>query len=350
MQEASRIARRLSALESLGFERVEPSPLTTETVRVNRRTHKVTVRTAAMGTLVSISAVVRSPDQAEEAIGRAFEEMRRLIGVFSRFEGSSAVTALNADGVLDSAPPEFSTVVSQALHYHSLSGGAFDISVEPVVELFRERQGTERPDEPTHIEVREALTLVGSGDIEVSGRTIGFKKSGMGITLDGIAKGYIVDAIATVLDRHGIRDYLINAGGDIRSAGTRGDTRPWTVAVQDPAKRADFPDVIHLREAAVATSGGYEAFFDRNRLFHHIVDAESGTSPNQNLSVSVVAPSAMTADALATGVFVLDPQTGIRLIESMAGCACLIIDHNGTQLKSKGWPGSALVTEHEATS
>jgi thiamine biosynthesis lipoprotein len=100
MQEASSIARKFAALADMGLERVDLSPVTTESVRIDRRTHKVICSRAAMGTLVSISALGRSSEKIQEAIGRAFDEMDRLIGIFSRFDGSSAVTHLNNEGRL----------------------------------------------------------------------------------------------------------------------------------------------------------------------------------------------------------------------------------------------------------
>lgn len=337
MPEASSIARKLSALVDMGLERVELSPITTESVRIDRRTHKVICSRPAMGTLVSVTAVGRSSDKIQQAIGRAFDEMDRLIGIFSRFDGSSAVTHLNSAGRIEGSPPEFTNVISSSLDYNRLSGGAFDISVEPVVELFRERLGQKDPRKPSEAEVREALELVDPDGIRLSRGRVHLKKSGMGITLDGIAKGYIVDAIANVLEKSKVKNYLINAGGDIRTAGTKENRQPWTVAVQDPAKQGRFPDTISLHKGAVATSGSYEVYFDRDRLFHHIVDSNSGRSPNTLTSVSVIAPSAMAADALATSVFVMDSHRGVEFVNSLRGCECLIIDQKGSHLKSIGW-------------
>jgi thiamine biosynthesis lipoprotein len=350
MHEASRIARKLSALVDMGLERVDVSPVTTETVPVGRDSSQVTSSRPAMGTLVSVSAVARSAGRAENAIGRAFEEMDRLIGILSRFDSSSAVTALNGDGRLVGAPSELASVITHSLQYHNLSRGAFDISVEPVVDLFRANLEGQVPREPTRAEIAEALELVDSNSIEISQRQVSFKKSGMGITLDGIAKGYIVDAIAAVLNRHKIKHYLINAGGDIRTAGTRERKQPWTVAVQDPSKRGRFPDTIHLTDAAVATSGSYEVYFDRDRLFHHIVSSTSGNSPNSSTSVSVVAPTAMAADALATGVFVMEPQRGIQFIDSLPGCEGLIVDAAGMQFRSIGWKSATLINREKVES
>ncbi len=337
MQEASSIARKFAALADMGLERVDLSPVTTESIRINWRTHKVICSRPAMGTLVSISALGRSSDRIQQAIGKAFDEMDRLIGIFSRFDGSSAVSYLNSQGRIEGAPPEFTNVIASSLKYNRVTGGAFDISVEPVVELFRERLGQKDPRNPSEAEVKEALELVDPEGIKLSRERVHLNKTGMGITLDGIAKGYVVDAIASVLEKSKVKNYLINAGGDIRTAGTKENKQPWKVAVQDPAKQGRFPDAICLNDGAVATSGSYEVYFDRDKLFHHIVNSTSGRSPNGSTSVSVVAPSAMAADALATSVFVMDSHRGIEFVNSLPGCECLIIDQQGCQLRSTGW-------------
>ena len=163
----------------------------------------------------------------------------------------------------------------------------------------------------------------------------------MGVTLDGIAKGYVVDRVAEVLLDYGLTDYLINAGGDIRSSGHREDGQPWQVAVQDPEMLEGFPDVIPLTGMAVATSGSYEIYFDSDRKHHHIVSSRDGTSPQLSQSVSVVAPTAMEADALATSVFVMDPEGGVAFIDSIPQCACLIVDRRGRQWRSARWRSAA---------
>lgn len=334
MLETARIARRLS---NLGLMPIDASPIAAEVVSIDRKRCKVTSSRPAMGTLVSISAICSSRQRAEEAIGRAFEEMDRLIHLLNRYDSASAVSALNDHGRLAGPPPELLEVVAQSLYHHALSREAFDISIAPVVNLFRERLDDATPQEPTKAELAAALELVGSQNIELSRQRIGFKKSGMGITLDGIAKGFIVDAIAGVLRRHRIKNYLINAGGDIRTAGVKERRQPWTVAVEDPSKQGRFPDTIQLRDAAVATSGSYEIYFDREKLFHHIVNSRTGRSPTRNVSVSIVAPSTIEADALATCVFVMEPHEGIAFIDALPGRECLIIDRKGMRSASRGW-------------
>jgi thiamine biosynthesis lipoprotein len=345
MQDTSRTARGLSSLLEMGFERAAPPAPTAVEIPVGRTERKMIVGRPAMGTVVRVTAMTASRDRAEEAIGRAFDELDRLVAIFSRYERSSAITQLNHAGRMDGAPPELTRVMTRALHYHRLTRGGFDVSVAPLVDLLRERPDRLPPPAP---DVAAALALVGSQHVEVSRRRIGFRREGMRVTLDGIAKGHIVDAFAHVLERHHIRDYLIDAGGDIRVSGTKEGKRPWMIAVQDPAKQGRFPDAIVLRGGAVATSGGYEHYFDRDQLVHHIVDAGTGMSPRHSVSVSVVAPTAMAADALATSVFLMEPRRGVAFIDGLRGCECLIVDRNGGQFRSRGWRSAGVAHEAEA--
>jgi thiamine biosynthesis lipoprotein len=222
-----------------------------------------------------------------------------------------------------------------------VSQGCFDITVKPVVDLFRDKLGGEEKVKPTEKELAEALKLVGSGKIRLEERAVFFQQPGMGITLDGIAKGYIVDRASQILTELGIENHLINAGGDIRTRGSKADNKPWTVAIQDPSKRNNYPDIIHMRDGAVATSGDYEIYFDREKMFHHIVDPETGHSPELSTSVSVLASTTMEADALSTSVFVMTPTEGTALINGMPNCECLVVAKDGKMSKSNGWGSKA---------
>jgi thiamine biosynthesis lipoprotein len=318
----------------MGFERVEEVPETREIEPAGRGAFRVVHSRPAMGTEVRISTVVRSPDKADHATGKAFEEMDRLVDIFSHYDGSSAATRLNEQGWIAGPPPELVGVVEHAMHYHRLTHGGFDISVAPVVELFRQRRGTALP---ARAEIRAALELVGSDHIEISSHRLGFARQGMRLTFDGIAKGYIVDAAARALEQHRIKDYLVEAGGDIRARGSRGRARPWTIAVQNPDKTASYLDTLALSRGAVATSGSYEEFYDPDRKHHHIITADTGMSPQEAGSVTVLAPTALAADALATSVFLMSPSAGLRFLDSLAGCEGLIVRHDGSLAKSTGW-------------
>jgi thiamine biosynthesis lipoprotein len=295
-----------------------------------------------MGTFVSMTLIHPSRDEAEEALGRAFDEIERLSGLMNRFDEATAVALLNKEGRLTDVPPEVTEVVDRSLHHYRLTHGTFDITVKPVVDLFKEKLAGSRKTEPTDKELKQALSLIGSDRIRVGKKDIRFDRPGMGITLDGIAKGYIVDRASDVLSKQNIKNHLINAGGDIRTSGVRNEKKPWTVAIEDPNKKRNYPDAIRLTDGAVATSGNYEIYYDREKMFHHIVDPRTGMSPHLNASVSVVTKTAMDADALATSIFVMETKEGMRFMNSLPGCECLVISDEGRLTKSKGWKSAAI--------
>jgi len=344
----------MAALQAMGFQRMDASPLPSESVPVAGGRHKVTLTSPSMGTLVSMTAIHPSRDLAEEAMGRALSEMDRVVDLLNRYDPASAVSALNDLGRIQGPPPELSTVLAASLRHHGITLGAFDPTVQPLVDLFRERRSHGAREEaigpggsggntspPSSSEVRELLDLVDAGAVEIAPRAIRLRKEGMGITLDGIAKGYVVDRVVETLKTHGLTDFLVNAGGDIRSEGSREDGGPWRVAVQDPGKSGAFPDVIALSGMAVATSGSYEIYLDAAQTHHHILDSRDGQSPRGSQSVSVVAPTAMEADALATSVFLMEPSRGTAFIDSIPECACLIVDRQGRQVRSARWRSAA---------
>lgn len=327
-------AETLSRLRNLGFQEVTAPPLSFEQVRLRREWVEVIGTRPALGTLVSVTAIASSATQGETAIAGAFDELDRLAAILSRYEPVSALSTLNDAGYLAGPPPELVRVLERALYFHALSRGAFDVTVKPVLDLLAARFPASAPSTG---ELRDAAARVGAGHLAVKPRRIRFARPGMGATLDGIAKGCIVDRMADVLACHGIHRFLINAGGDIRVRGLKRPDRPWTVAVRDPSHDGVFPDVIALRGGAVATSGGYERFFDPARRFHHIINPASGFSPTVTWSVSVVAPTALAADALATATFVLGPEAGLRLLETLPSCAGLIVEAGGVQRRSSRW-------------
>ena len=350
ISDAAAVAHTLATLRDLGFERIESPDASFSAVRLDHALWQVTAERPAMTTVVSVVAVGPSRERIEEAIGRSLEVMHRLVDLLTRFDEASPVSVLNATGRLGGPPPEVHAVVSHALHYHRLTRGAFDVSVAPLVDLFWNRLVREAPVEPTPAEVADALARVGAGHVRLSQRRIDLARPGMRLTLDGIAKGYIVDAICAELDRGGVWRYLVNAGGDIRVRGLNARARPWTIAVENPWRRGEYPDTVCLTDSAVATSGNYERFCDPARRYHHIVNAVTGRSPAHCTSVSVVAPTSMAADALATSVFVMGPRQGVAFIEALPGCACLVLDHEGGVHRSAAWPSATPLTGGNETS
>ncbi|PIE64595.1 MAG: hypothetical protein CSA26_07595 [Desulfobacterales bacterium] len=301
----------------------------------NRKEYKIAKTRLAMGTYVSMTAIHPSKDQAEEAFGQAFNEIKRLSSILSRYHDDSAVSELNQTGMIAHPPTELQEVVSQSALFYRLTEGAFDISVKPLIDLYQSCFENNR--KPTESEITAVLPRINGEDIHVEADRISFSREGMAITLDGIAKGYIVDRSSEILIKAGISNHLINAGGDIRASGTAAKGRKWTVAIQDPAKKGAYPDIISLTDGSIATSGDYEIFYDHEKIFHHIVNGKTGHSPHHSSSVSITAPTVTEADALATAVFVLGPDNGIRFIDSCAPYECLVIDRQGKKQTSGSW-------------
>ena len=334
---------RLSGLLGLGMASAGIAlPAVAEAVKFDQKNYKVSKTRLAMGTFVSMTLIHPSRDEAEEAIGRANKEIDRLVRLMNRFDETTVLSQLNNDGYLKDLPPEIAQVIARSLYFHKISQGAFDISVKPLIDIFQEKVGKEKKFSPAKRELEQAMELVDSNKIELNGRSIYLKKPGMGITLDGIGKGYIIDKASEILTGYKIKNFLINAGGDIRTMGRKNDKKPWAIAIQDPQKKKQYPDIIQMTDGAIATSGNYEVYFDREKMFHHIVDPKTGISPELNAGVSVTADTVMDADALSTSVFVMRPTDGTRFIDSIPGSECLIITKSGKILKSSKWKNSAI--------
>ncbi|HIF05852.1 MAG TPA: FAD:protein FMN transferase [Gemmatimonadetes bacterium] len=288
-----------------------------------------------MGTLVTISAVHPDPDVARMMVADTFDEIERMEGLLSRHRKGTPVWRLNEFGVLRAPPHEVLEVVGKALEYSELTSGAFDVTVAPLLNLYN-ASFSETGVAPPSEEIRRALALVGSRHVHVSDREIVFEKVGMAVTLDGIAKGYIVDRAVEVLQDHGAERVLVNAGGDMASAGESLGGEAWQIGLQDPRIVNGSLGVVRLRGESVASSGDYMQYLTPDMSVHHILDPRTGSSPEHTSGVSVVAPSAMTADALSTAALVLGPREGMELLDRLDGIEGMIVTKDQTILRSKG--------------
>ncbi|MFC1895659.1 FAD:protein FMN transferase [Thermodesulfobacteriota bacterium] len=326
---------RLSGALGIGVAGVGLLPIS-ESVAFDRTLFKVSRTAEAMGTFVSITAMHPSRSKADDAIGRALEEMSRVSRLLDRHDAASPVGVLNALGRAEQVPPELMEVLVRSRHFHRMSGGLFDITVQPVVDFCRSYFDVHSKPPPSD-QLTSLLSLVDGECVSLGGRHARLTREGMGITLDGIAKGYVIDSGARALRENGIAHGLINAGGDICAVGEKEDGKAWKVAVRNPQSSGPYLDVVRLKNGAVATSGNYEVFFDEEKLYHHIVNPETGRSPLESSSVTVMASATTDADALSTAVFVMGPVRGGQLIEHITGAECLILSRSGRKSSSSGW-------------
>jgi thiamine biosynthesis lipoprotein len=297
--------------------------------------HRVSETRTRMGTLVTITVVSPDLEGARRTVSDAFVEMARLEGILSRHRSETPLGMLNATGVLDGAPAELLEVLRRAREHSVSSGGAFDVTVAPLLALYASR--FERGDGvPTPAQVRAAAALVDYRGVHVAGASVRLGRPGMAITLDGIAKGYIVDRTLDVLVASGAERVLVDAGGDMASGGARARRDPWSVGVQDPHRAGRTLGVVRLGGACIATSGDYLRTFTEDRRHHHIIDPRTGRSPDHTSSVTVVAATAMDADALSTAVFVLGAEEGAGLL-ARSGADGLVVSKTGERFSTTGF-------------
>ena len=297
--------------------------------------HRVRQTRTQMGTLVTISAVHQDAEAARMMVADTFDEIERLESLLSRHRVGTPVWSLNETGVVRAPPPEVLEVVQKGLDYSALTAGAFDITIAPLLNLY-DSSFSETGVAPPREKVRRALALVGFHHVRVSDREIAFQKAGMAVTLDGIAKGYIVDRAVEVLRKRGAARVLVNAGGDMASAGEALGGDAWKIGLQDPRVPDGSLGVVQLRGESVATSGDYMQYLTPDMSLHHILDPRTGLSPTHTSGVSVVAPSAMAADALSTAALVLGPREGMELLDRLEGIEGMIVTKDQVVLKSRG--------------
>lgn len=294
--------------------------------------HRVRSTRVRMGTAVSITVIHQDRNAALALIDDAFAEIERLERILSRQQPGTAVHRLNRFGILAHPPAELVTVLERAYHFARLSDGAFDITVLPVLELYARRFGASG-EPPRDAEVNDALKRVNWQAVTIDDRGVAFEEPGMSVTVDGIAKGYVVDQVVAAMTRAGAEEIMIGAGGDIASS-TRSASDEWRVGVRDPDGKGTL-GTIRVRECGVASSGDYMQAFTPDRQYHHIIDPRSGRSPGSTSAVTVIASSAMDADAISTAAFVLGPTAGIALIDELTDVAGMVVSKDGAIAMSK---------------
>jgi thiamine biosynthesis lipoprotein len=277
-----------------------------------------------MGTLVTVTAVTRDPDRAELGIDRAFEEMSRLESVFTRHAAEGEVARLNEAGVLREPSSELVALLRRCRRIYDRTDGAFDPTVLPVIAAHE--SGTDHP--------QDARRRVGAASFDAVAISDSALRTPVPITLDGVAKGAIVDAGVAAL-RDWVDAGLVEAGGDVRAFGGSGSR--WRVGVEDP--RGDgLAETLRLDSGGVATSGSYRIYYDEDRTEHHIVTPGTGRSPTEDTSVTVVAPDAETADAYSTAAFVLDDDRASSVV-ARDDRSALFLTRDGERRHTDGWDG-----------
>lgn len=289
-----------------------------------------------MGTVLNLTVYGEDRDACEEALHQTITTMKTLEGKLSRHMPQSELYRLNQSALLDQPSEDLIKVLAMADELSRQSSGAFDVTILPLLHLHERIRGTN--DHPDAQQLASARRLVGYEKIIYTDKHIRLQDAGMGISLDGIGKGYIVDQGVAALRQRGFANVYVEAGGDLMVSGHKEAAVPWRIGIRNPRPQHNQKLVtVAISDKAVATSGDYLQAFTADLRHHHIIDPRSGFSPPELASCTVTAPSVAMADGLATALMVLGKNDALDLIEPMPGCEAYMVDKNLHHFNTSGF-------------
>jgi thiamine biosynthesis lipoprotein len=325
-----------SAVEAAPEETAHPEPVASEPppeqpfgppLRVTGEGH-------AMGTHLAYAAFT-TPTVDELHIRALFEaataEIVRLERLMTTWDPSSEVSRVNeaAGRAPVAVSPDTFDVIREAIHASEISEGTFDITFEVLHGLWKFDQDLD-PHPPTPEQVREKLRYLGYRHVKLDPekRTVFLDEPHVRINLGGIAKGYAVDKAAAVLARGGLTSFYVQAGGDLYAKGMKPGGVSWNAGIRDPrGPEGDYFATMQVSDHAFSTAGDYErTYIIGNRRYHHIIDPRTGYPATASRSVTIWAPTALVADEIDDAVFILGPEKGLALVESIDGVGAVIVD------------------------
>ncbi|MBT3670616.1 MAG: FAD:protein FMN transferase [Bacteroidetes bacterium] len=283
-----------------------------------------------MGTIIHLKMICSDKAEGKNALNQTFAEMERLVQMFNLRDQTSQICNLNQEGILHDASPEMLNVLSQAINYGELSNGAFDITIQPVLAQIREGNTLN-----TNIS-----DLVNHKNIKITNSSVSFLKPDMKITLDGIAKGFVVDRGVETLKNLGYGQALVEAGGDLAVSGNNLNKDGWSIGLSSPRPENldGYIAVFSINKGAVATSGDYINWFTEDKSSHHIIDPASNQSPSELASATVYAPSALESDAMSTAIMVLGLDEGLKLANKLDNVEAFVVTKDMKIHRTNGFP------------
>jgi thiamine biosynthesis lipoprotein len=296
-----------------------------------------------MDTFVTITVVSNSENSAGKAIDNAFSEIERLEKLSNFFSSESEVSRINKNAGISGVRvlPDILDMLNKAIMVSEKTEGSFDVTIGPVISLYDFHKKI-KPEESV---IKKNLSLVNYRYLIINRdkSTAFLKKKGMLIDLGGISKGYAADKAVETLKRNGINSGLVSIAGDIKAFGLKPDGKPWKIGIRNPrippnpplvkGGKGGFSDdimaTLELKDMAISTSGDYERFFIIDgRRYHHLLSPRTGYPAQKCQSVSVITKEGAFTDAFATGVFILGPEKGIKVLEKL-GFDGIIVDSQG---------------------
>lgn len=301
-----------------------------KTIQVARRSQPI------MGTVLNLTVYGPDRDSCEEALNQTIATMKGLESRLSRHMADSELSELNRTAILENPSDDLLKVLTLAEDISRKSSGAFDVTILPLLHLHEKTRGTnDLPDPQDH---SSSHKLVGFEKLRLGSKSVRLAQTGMGISLDGIGKGYIVDQGVATLRGLGFNNVYVEAGGDLMVSGKKEDKVPWRIGIRNPRPQQDQKLVtVAVSDKAVATSGDYMQAFTPDLKNHHIIDPRSGFSPPELASCTVTAPNVALADGLATAIMVLGKDDAFDLLEPLKGCEAYMVDKNLQNFNTSGF-------------
>ena len=305
---------------------------------------------AAMGTHVAFAAYTTpSTDttKTRAAFDAALEEIKRVEGLMTTWRDSE-VSRINAAAGTSAVKVSDETfgVIKEAVHASEISEGTFDITFHTLHGLWKFDEDID-PHPPADRDLKERLAFVGYRNIKLddAAKTVMLAKKKTQIGLGGIAKGYAVDMAAQVLLKAGLTSFFVQAGGDLLAHGTKPDGSEWQAGIRDPrGPESKYFAKLPLTDHAFSTAGDYErAYVVGGKRYHHIIDPRTGHPASACRSVTIWAPTALLADEIDDAVFILGPDKGMKLVESIEGVGAVIVDAKNNVGISKRLQGKILL-------
>ncbi len=290
-----------------------------------------------MGSRFDITVVAESKEQSEHYIDMAVEEITRIESLISSWDLNSQTATINKNAGLRpvQVAVELYDLIARSIQISKLTSGAFDISYASMDAIWKFDGSITTL--PSLKKIKASVSKVGYQNIvlEPKNHSVFLTKKGMKIGFGAIGKGYAADAAKKILQKEGVVAGIINASGDMNTWGVQPDGTPWKVGITNPLNKNKVFALFPLQNNAVVTSGNYEKFvlLDGKR-YSHIIDPRTGMPSTGLVSVSIFAPSAELADALATSIFVMGVEVGLNLINQLPNIACVLVTETGEIKKS----------------
>jgi thiamine biosynthesis lipoprotein len=293
-----------------------------------------------MDTYIRIGVYTENREKAQEVINAAFTRIEEIELAATIYDSAGEAFQLNETGFLENPADDLIEMLNYSKEYFDLTGGYFDITVQPLLDLYTfdpnaEAQFWELDEETRTARINAVMNCVGTDRIIIENGTVRLLE-GTKITLGGIAKGYAADEALKVIAGKGITSALVDAGGDTKTLGSKPDGSLWNVTLVNPDDTTEFLADFYVSGMAVMTSGNYERYFSPDKKASHILNPKTGMSAPGTTSVTIITRSGIMADALATGVMAMGTEAGLALIETLDGTEAMIIDQDLNIHKSSG--------------